>query len=281
MEQSLFQHLPKLVRAKTQDSIELILRSLWRTRKSGLDAAEKAHLQDLLQLPSHEELDPIVACLRMLIRKCIHENLGEEELQKLFPPEFPLDLQSLLVLLLKKLQIEWGEDMAKDQLEWPRTRVVYQVKVGPTVPQTSPANMVPPVWPRLEDNRRPFNRCELGVPLGMPSGNLNSSRLVPQQPPQDDINGDSSLVSLPRLKAMTWSMENQNSTPANRVAVINLKRKNCAGWIDDFRYEEKQEPSRLYKAFIRRNRDQVPVIKRYIGGNVEIYVLYKRSVVKC
>ncbi|XP_057819369.2 protein FAR1-RELATED SEQUENCE 3-like [Cryptomeria japonica] len=113
--------------------------------------------------------------------------------------------------------------MAKDQLEWPRTRVVYQVKVGPTVPQTSPANMVPPVWPRLEDNRRPFNCCELGVPLGMPSGNLNSSRLVPQQPPQDDINGDSSLVSLPRLKAMTWSMENQNSTPANRVAVINLK----------------------------------------------------------
>ncbi|KAH9327957.1 hypothetical protein KI387_000065, partial [Taxus chinensis] len=81
-------HLPKLVRAKTQESIEVILRSLWRTRKSGLDAAEKAHLQDLLQLPSHEELDP---------------------------------------------------------------------------------------------------------------------------------------VSLPRLKAMTWSMENQNSTPANRVAVINLK----------------------------------------------------------
>ncbi|XP_057855900.2 protein FAR1-RELATED SEQUENCE 3-like [Cryptomeria japonica] len=113
--------------------------------------------------------------------------------------------------------------MAKDQLEWPRTRVVYQVKVGPTVPQTSPANMVLPVWPRLEDNRRPFNHCELGVPLGMPFGNLNSSRLVPQQPPQDDINGDSSLVSLPRLKAMTWSMENQNSTPANRVAVINLK----------------------------------------------------------
>ncbi|GLJ28696.1 hypothetical protein SUGI_0565620 [Cryptomeria japonica] len=68
--------------------------------------------------------------------------------------------------------------MAKDQLEWPRTRVVYQIKVGPTVPQTLPANIVPPVWPRLEDNRCPFNRCELGIPLGMPSGNLNSSRIV-------------------------------------------------------------------------------------------------------
>ncbi|KAH9326022.1 hypothetical protein KI387_006200, partial [Taxus chinensis] len=87
-------------------------------------------------------------------------------------------------------------------LEWPWTRVVYQVKVGPTTPQTSPAQMVPPIWPCLEDNRRPSNRCELGVPVGMPSGNLNSSRLVPPQPPQDDSNGDSSLDEL--LWAAAW-----------------------------------------------------------------------------
>eukprot|EP01018_Ginkgo_biloba_P017313 Gb_05423 [translate_table: standard] len=225
MERSLFEHLPKLVRAKTQESIEYILQSLWRTRKSGLDAAEKAHLQDLLELSSQEELDPIVVCLRMLIRKCVYENSSEDEIQRLFPPEVPLELQSLLVLLLQKLQREWKEDTAKDQPEWPRTRVLYQVKVNPTLPQASSAQVsqAPPIWPRLEDNRRRSNRCELGIPVGMPSGNLNSSRLVPQQPTPDDIPGDSPLVSLPRLKAMTWSMENQNSTPANRVAVINLK----------------------------------------------------------
>ena len=59
MEQSLFEHLPKLVRAKTQEAIEYILQSLWRTRKSGLDSAEKAHIQDLLELSSQEELDPV------------------------------------------------------------------------------------------------------------------------------------------------------------------------------------------------------------------------------
>lgn len=225
MEQSLFEHLPKLVRAKTQEAIEYILQSLWRTRKSGLDAAEKAHIQDLLELPSQEELDPVVVCLRMLIRRCVHENTSEEEIHKLFPPEFHPELQSILVLLLQKLQREWREDMAKDQTEWPRTRVLYQVKVSPTVPPSSPAQIspVPPIWPRLEENRRRSNCCELGIPLGMPSGNLNPSRLIPQQPKQDDSHGDNSLVSLPRLKAMTWSMENQNSTPANRVAVINLK----------------------------------------------------------
>jgi hypothetical protein len=39
--------------------------------------------------------------------------------------------------------------------------------------------------------------------VGMPSGNLNPSQLVSQQPLQDDNHGDNSLVSLPCLKMMT------------------------------------------------------------------------------
>ncbi|XP_020419069.1 protein FAR1-RELATED SEQUENCE 3-like [Prunus persica] len=31
------------------------------------------------------------------------------------------------------------------------------------------------------------------------------------------------VVVLPCLKSMTWAMENKNSAPGNRVAVINLK----------------------------------------------------------
>lgn len=145
MDHALWDHLPALVRAKSKESVEHILQSLWRTRKTGLDPPEKAYIQELLQLPTENNLDPLLVCLRILIRRCVYENFNKDEIQKLFPPEVPHELQRLLVLLLMKFQREWREDAVKDQ------------------------------------------------------------------------------VSLPRLKAMTWSMENQSTTPANRMAVINLR----------------------------------------------------------
>ncbi|XP_057782123.1 protein FAR1-RELATED SEQUENCE 3-like [Salvia miltiorrhiza] len=36
------------------------------------------------------------------------------------------------------------------------------------------------------------------------------------------------MMILPCLKSMTWVMENKNSTPANKVAVINLKLQDYA-----------------------------------------------------
>ncbi|KAF0901078.1 hypothetical protein E2562_037644 [Oryza meyeriana var. granulata] len=108
-------HLPLLARASSKESVEYILQALWRTRCTGLDAADRAVVRDMLQLASDADLDPLLVCLRILIRRCVHGNIGKDEVAKLFPEEVPPELQRLLTLLLQKFQPEWREDAAKDQ----------------------------------------------------------------------------------------------------------------------------------------------------------------------
>ncbi|XP_044484241.1 COMM domain-containing protein 9-like [Mangifera indica] len=151
MEQTLWGHLPLLVRSNSKESVEYILQALWRTRNTGLDTADRHIFCDILQLQNDSDLDPLLVCLRTLIRRCVYENISKDEIQKLFPSEVLPELQRLLTLLLQKFQREWREEVLKDQ------------------------------------------------------------------------------VVLPRLKAMTWDMANQESTEeADPVAVINLKLQNDA-----------------------------------------------------
>ncbi|KAG8087852.1 hypothetical protein GUJ93_ZPchr0010g7547 [Zizania palustris] len=114
-------HLPLLARAQSKDSLEYILQALWRTRRTGLDAADRAVVRDILQLPSDADLDPLLVCLRVLIRRCVHENIGKDEVPKLFPDEVSLELQRLLTLLLQKFQSGWQEDAAKDKASMSRS----------------------------------------------------------------------------------------------------------------------------------------------------------------
>ncbi|EHA8590191.1 putative COMM domain-containing protein 9 [Cocos nucifera] len=46
----LWGHLPLLVRSSSKESVEYILQALWRTRKTGLDAADRAIIRDMLHL---------------------------------------------------------------------------------------------------------------------------------------------------------------------------------------------------------------------------------------
>ncbi|BAT06391.1 uncharacterized protein [Oryza sativa Japonica Group] len=108
-------HLPLLARASSKESVEYILQALWRTRRTGLDAADRAVVRDMLHLASDADLDPLLVCLRVLIRRCVHGNIGKDEVAKLFPEEVSPELQRLLTLLLQKFQPEWQEDVAKDQ----------------------------------------------------------------------------------------------------------------------------------------------------------------------
>ena len=55
MERSLWGHLPLLMRSNSKDSVEYILQALWRTRKTGLDAADR----DMLQLENDSDIDPV------------------------------------------------------------------------------------------------------------------------------------------------------------------------------------------------------------------------------
>lgn len=58
----------------------------------------------------------LLVCLRMLMRKCVYENISKDEIQKLFPNEVLPELQRLLTLLLQKFQREWREDVLNDQV---------------------------------------------------------------------------------------------------------------------------------------------------------------------
>ncbi|PIN06902.1 hypothetical protein CDL12_20545 [Handroanthus impetiginosus] len=79
----------------------------------------------------------------------------------------------------------------------------------------------PLLWPRQDEIIRRFNLNDAGVP----SQAISSSsvpRIAPVSLNRDGGHTDN-MVVLPCLKSMTWVMENKDLTPANRVAVINLK----------------------------------------------------------
>ncbi|KAJ6360286.1 hypothetical protein OIU77_004318 [Salix suchowensis] len=78
---SLYLQLHKLSSVATkEEDVEHILTSLWKTRGTGLPSQLKSRFQSLLNLPSISQLDPVLACLRSIIRKCVHENLSSDDL---------------------------------------------------------------------------------------------------------------------------------------------------------------------------------------------------------
>ncbi|XP_019197791.1 PREDICTED: protein FAR1-RELATED SEQUENCE 3 isoform X2 [Ipomoea nil] len=84
----------------------------------------------------------------------------------------------------------------------------------------SAPDMNPILWPCQDEMMKHFN-LNVCVPT-KPVTDLNIPRMAPVSVHRDDGHTDN-MVSLPCLKSMTWVMENKSSTPANRVAVINLK----------------------------------------------------------
>ncbi|KAL0437121.1 UNVERIFIED_CONTAM: protein FAR1-RELATED SEQUENCE 3 [Sesamum radiatum] len=88
-------------------------------------------------------------------------------------------------------------------------------------PTIAKPEMTPLLWPRPDEIVRRFNLNDAGLP-GQPISNTNVPRVGPVSLKRD-ISHTDNMVVLPCLKSMTWVMENKNSTPADRVAVINLK----------------------------------------------------------
>ncbi|XP_058108238.1 uncharacterized protein LOC131251502 isoform X2 [Magnolia sinica] len=124
MDESMWGHLPLLVRSNSKESVEYILQALWRTRTTGLDSADRDIIRDMLQLPTDSDLDPLLVCLRILMRRCVYENFSKDEIHKLFPQEVSPELQRLLTLLLQKFQREWRDDALKDQVSLPRLKAM-------------------------------------------------------------------------------------------------------------------------------------------------------------
>ncbi|EPS67462.1 hypothetical protein M569_07314, partial [Genlisea aurea] len=115
-------HLELVVRANCKELVDYILQALWRTRRTGLDAADRQIFRKILQVSNDSDLDPLLVCLRVLIRTSVSENLDEDGISKLFPPEVLPELQRLITLLLRKHQKDWREDLSKDQVTFPRLK---------------------------------------------------------------------------------------------------------------------------------------------------------------
>ncbi|KAK7276575.1 hypothetical protein RIF29_17718 [Crotalaria pallida] len=85
----------------------------------------------------------------------------------------------------------------------------------------SASDTTPLLWPRQDEITRRFNLNDASAPVQSVS-DLNLPRMAPVSFQRDDAPAEN-MVVIPCLKSMTWVMENKNSTPGNRVAVISMK----------------------------------------------------------
>ncbi|KAJ1396218.1 COMM domain [Sesbania bispinosa] len=168
MEHTVWGHLPALVRANSKESIEYILQALWRTRKTGLHSTDRRIIQDMLQLENDSDLDPLLVCLRMLIRRCVYENTCKDDIPKLFPSEVLPELQKLLTLLLQKFQQEWQEDVLKDQNIVPRLKAMTWNMANQDKESTDP----PAVINLKLQNNAQFHSGELDVKFQLATDSL-------------------------------------------------------------------------------------------------------------
>ncbi|XP_048326184.2 protein FAR1-RELATED SEQUENCE 3 [Ziziphus jujuba] len=80
------------------------------------------------------------------------------------------------------------------------------------------SEMVPSLWPWQDAMPHRFNLNDVGVPVA----DLNQPMMAPVSIHHDSGPSDNTVV-LTCFKSMTWVIENKNSNPAGKVAVINLK----------------------------------------------------------
>ncbi|XP_020519702.1 COMM domain-containing protein 9 isoform X2 [Amborella trichopoda] len=169
MDHSLWGHLPLLVRSNSKESVEYILQTLWRTRKTGLDPTDRAFIRDVLQLPSDSDLNPLLVCLRILIRR--YEDFGKDEIHKLFPPEVSPELQRLLTLLLQKFQREWRDDARRDQVSLPRLKAMTWNMATPNAATT---DHVAVISLKLQDDTRQYPSSEREVKFQLAKDTLDT-----------------------------------------------------------------------------------------------------------
>ncbi|XP_052193510.1 protein FAR1-RELATED SEQUENCE 3-like [Diospyros lotus] len=80
------------------------------------------------------------------------------------------------------------------------------------------SDMSPSLWPWQDAVPHRFNLNDVGVPVA----DLNQPSMVSIPVNRDGVLPDNTVV-LTCFKSMTWVIENKNSTPASKIAVINLK----------------------------------------------------------
>ncbi|KAJ0985286.1 hypothetical protein J5N97_003642 [Dioscorea zingiberensis] len=220
------EHLRKLSSSISEETLTYVLDTLWSTRRTGLSSSQKPLFQSLLGLPALQDLEPVLACLRSIIRKCVHENLAGDDIKKFLPVDLSTEFQTILLMLLQKYQNQWKDEALRDQPLWRHARLSHQVRVS------SPPVVAPCTLSELSSKQLPWQE-NISAYHSLDDSILNYD--VPSLPHGvADTNMYQSKGSvdamgiLPRLKSMTWSIQDRNLTPSNRMAVITLKLENYA-----------------------------------------------------
>ncbi|KAF7852225.1 hypothetical protein BT93_L5371 [Corymbia citriodora subsp. variegata] len=193
---TLFLQLHNLSVAATSEAIETVLITLWLTRRTGLAPPDKTHVQSLLGLSSASEVDPVSACLRSLIRKCVNEDLGESDLLKLFPPDLPHSI--------------------------PHTSNSYQVETSmPSTLTTFLSSETSALsQPCQADPCLDFNcRGSGGNATITAESNVSQPASMSLQ---RDVGAPENTATVPRFAEMNWRIEKQKAS-ANKVAAVTLK----------------------------------------------------------
>ncbi|XP_020209182.1 protein FAR1-RELATED SEQUENCE 3 [Cajanus cajan] len=90
----------------------------------------------------------------------------------------------------------------------------YNSKKSPS----SISEVIPSLWPWQDSVSHHFNLNDLGLPVT----DLNHPNMTPVSIHRDSGPPDSTVV-LTCFKSMTWIIENKNSSPSSKIAVINMK----------------------------------------------------------
>ncbi|KAI3747463.1 hypothetical protein L6452_09920 [Arctium lappa] len=206
-----YAQLHKLSVVRSEEDLHHIFSILWTTRKTGVTTTEKSYIQLLLNFPSVSAVDPVLACIRSLIRRCTHDNFTSDDISQRLPPDLSLDLRTNLLMLFGQHINKWKEETSREPHLWPRTTSCNQVNSGLapgfTCLLSSDSEYTSNLWPQHDNPATPF-------------AETNVSLLAPMlfQPKTGGI-----LGTLPCLKSMTWTLENHNKRPNGRLVVITLK----------------------------------------------------------
>ncbi|XP_022888006.1 uncharacterized protein LOC111403654 isoform X1 [Olea europaea var. sylvestris] len=215
---TLYKQLHKLTALQSEQELENFLNLLWKTRKTGLSASDKSSVHlSLLKVPSLGDLDLVLACVRSLIRKCVHENLEGDGILKLLPHNLPLELQRMLLMSLQKYQSQWKQELSEEQHLLGSSGCLHRVNTDLPPPLSSfvSSEGCGSSWSRQVNPVPQSDGQHVGGPMSI---NVSHSSLVPLQ---NDVNPADGI--LPQLKSMAWTVDNKNKMPANRVAIITLK----------------------------------------------------------
>ncbi|XP_074573620.1 uncharacterized protein LOC141830038 isoform X2 [Curcuma longa] len=219
-------HLLKLPPTTPQGTLSEVLQTLWKNRRSGLNSLEKSRVRSLLALSVTDELDPILACLRCLIRKCVGDKLAGDNINKLFPPGLPIELQTIILLIFNKYLHQWIEESSTDQPLQQQRRISDQVKVNatPALPSFSLLENLSSTW--QINNRTYINNKNVQSSNEIDAD--SHSPLATTMSLHEESGSSKNMDNLPRLRSMTWTMQNRSSQPSNRVAIITLKLQDYA-----------------------------------------------------